>query len=156
MAEQSFSLLNGNEPKSPQPQYSDGQDNSAGFMFPYRLGSGIMQGNQQVGFGSVNIDPNNNRITVGGISLDGNTDTITVTNEDGSSNGIGLIPGTTNEYGFFSTDTDGQVSWKRIGPTATTIDLVNDKGVILDGKLPDGSHGQVIAKTGTDVDDLFS
>ena len=156
MAERDFALLTPSEPKGPSDSGQGQQNNSAGFMFPYKLASGIMQGKQGVGFSGPQIDPDNNRITVGNIVLDGRTDTISVTNTDGSSNGIGLIPGTTSERGFFSTDTDGSVSWKRIGPTATTVDLVNDKGIILDGKLPDGSHGQVIAKTGSEVDDLFS
>ncbi len=155
MAERDFALLNPSEPKGPSDSGQGQQNNSAGFMFPYKLASGIMQGTQGVGFSGPQIDPDNNRITVGNIVLDGRTNTITVTNADGSSNGIGLIPGTTTEYGFFSTDIDGQLVWKKVGPTGTTNDLVNDKGIILDGKLPDGTYGTVMAKTGTEVVDVF-
>lgn len=154
MAERDFALLNDKEAKGFSTP-TQGND-SAGFMFPYRISSGIMQGNQQVGFGGVNIDSNNNRITVGNITLDGNTNTIFTQNEDGSKAGIGIIPGTTTEFGFFATDNAGNVVWKQVGPSGTIVDVANKKDIIRDGKLPDGSYGQVIAKTGTDVDDLFS
>ncbi len=156
MAERDFALLNPNEPKGLSPTYNDRGNDSAGFTFPYRMASGIMQGTQQVGFGGVNIDPNNNRITVGNIVLDGNTNTIYTANDDGSKAGIGVIPGTTTEFGFFATDESGEVVWKQVGPTSTIYDLVNDKGIILSGKLLDGTYGSVIAKTGSEVTGLFS
>lgn len=173
MAEREFALLNPNEPRGPSDSGQGQQNNSAGFMFPYKLASGIMQGTQGVGFGGVNIDSDNNRITVGNIVLDGNTGSITIgdnisisitngigtmitTNADGSQNGMGLIPGTTNEFGFFATDTAGNTVWKQVGPTGTITDITNAKGIILDGKLPDGTFGTVMAKVGTEVTSVFN
>jgi hypothetical protein len=131
MAERDFALLNPSEPKSLPSSYPNQGDNSAGFMFPYKLASGIMSGVQGVGFGGVNIDSNNNRITVGNITLDGSTNTITTENEDGSTVGMGLIPGTT-QFGFFVTDTDGVVVQKIVSATYSINDKTNDR--VLMGK----------------------
>jgi hypothetical protein len=156
MAEREASLLNPNQQKGLYNSSQDLGNNSAGFTFPYRIGSGVLQGNQSVGFGGVNIDSNNNKITVGNIVLDGNTNTIYTSNEDGSKAGIGIIPGTTNQFGFFATDSSGNVVWQQVGPTGTIFDVTNSKGIILDGKLPNGTYGSVISKTGTEVTDVFS
>lgn len=155
MAEQTFGLLNPNETKNPIAVYND-DGGSAGFVTPYKLATGIMRGTQGVGNSGPQIDSANNRITVGNIVLDGDTNTITTTNDDGSTNGIGLIPGSLTEHGFFATDTAGNVVWKQVGPTGTIHDVTNDKGVILDGKLPDGTYGSVMAKTGVEVTGVFS
>jgi hypothetical protein len=124
-------------------------------ILPRQMSTGMLRGTQEVGSGGVKIDSANNRITVGNILLDGNTDTISTENSDGSKVGMGLIPGTTNEFGQFSTDSDGNVVWSQVGPTGKITDVANSKGIILDGKLPDGTYGSVMAKVGTEVEDVF-
>jgi hypothetical protein len=143
MAEQFFALLDNNEPKNPQASYSNDQNDSAGFMFPYKLASGIMQGNQGVGFGGVQIDSDNNRILI-------------KNSADGSSIGMGVIPGTQNEFGFFSLSTDGKLIMKIVNGTKYTYNPDDSfHNVMQDGLLPDGSGGWAVAKTGQDVQDAF-
>lgn len=136
--------------------FYDGQgDDSAGFVTPYKVNSGSLRGTQTVGHGSTQIDSANNRIVLGNIILDGNSGTITTTNSDGSSVGMGLIPGTVAEFGFFATDANGSLVWKRVGPTGFTYDLINAKNILQDGKLPDGTYGWVSAVSGKNVAEGF-
>lgn len=124
-------------------------------VLPRQVSTGIMRGTQGVGTGGVKIDSANNRITLGSIILDGNTNTITVENDDGSTVGLGPIPDT-SDFGFFATDTEGNVVQKIVGPTRTINDIENGVGRILDGKLPDDTYGTVMAKEGIEVEDVFS
>ena len=81
-------------------------------------------------------------------------DSITFINTDGSTVGIGTMP--TGEFGFFGTDTAGNVVFKIIGSTFYVNDIVNNTNVMQIGKMPDGSYGTAIAKVGKNVSDIFS
>lgn len=126
-------------------QFFEGQgNNSAGFVTPYKLGTGSMRGTQTVGFGDTKIDGANNRIII--------------TNPtDGTKVGIGTVPGsTTGEFGFFTLDDDDNVIIKIVGPTMYVFDLLTSKNIIQIGKLPDSTYGMVVAKPDVDVADVFS
>lgn len=155
MAERDFALLNEKEAKGLSSSYPGQQNDSAGFMFPYRLASGVMSGVQGVGFGGVNIDSNNNRITVGNIVLDGNTNTIYTEHTDSSKVGIGIIPDTTNEFGFFSTDSDGTLLIKIVGGTIYTYHPDTGVNIVQISKLTNGRYGAAFAKDGEDLVDAL-
>lgn len=112
-------------------------------ILPRQISTGSTRGTQKVGYGSTEIDGSNNRIVI--------------TNPaDNTSVGIGTIPGsTTNEFGFFALDENGEVVMKIVGPTRYIYDLDNDKNVMQDGKLPDGTFGWAVAKENYDVEDAF-
>jgi len=112
-------------------------------MLPRQLSSGSTRGTQTVGYGTTKIDGTNNTITIGA--------------PDGSTIGMGAIPGsTTNEYGFFALDNSGQLIMKIINGTKYVYDPAHGyANVTQDGLLPDGSGGFVAAKPGINVADLF-
>lgn len=112
-------------------------------VLPRQLSTGTMRGTQNVGYGGVKIDGSNNRITIGA--------------PDGSSIGMGAIPGsTTNEFGFFALNTDGKVVMKIVNGTWYVNDLTTDKNIMQSGKLPNASYGWAVAKAGKNVADIFS
>lgn len=112
-------------------------------VLPRQFSTGTMRGTQTVGYGNTKIDGSNNRITIGG--------------PDGSSVGMGSIPGsTTNEYGFFSLDSEGRVIMKIVLGTWYVNDPDNGNNVMQSGILPDGQIGWAVAKEGTNVADGFS
>jgi hypothetical protein len=116
-----------------------------GLSNPDSMLAGQLRGTQNVGSGGAKIDASNN--------------TITVTNSaDGSTIGLGTIPGTTTgEFGFFSLDSTGKVVMKIVKGTKYVYDPKNSYvNVTQDGILPDGTGGFVAAKTGTNVADAFS
>jgi hypothetical protein len=113
-------------------------------VLPRQLSTGSTRGTQTVGYGTAKLDGSNNRISVGA--------------PDGSSVGMGSIPGsTTNEYGFFSLDSTGNLVMKIVNGTKYVYDPAhNYVNVTQDGLLPDGSGGFVAAKPGINVDTLFA
>lgn len=112
-------------------------------IIPRQISSGSTRGTQKVGYGNTEIDGSNNRIVI--------TNPV-----DGTSVGIGTIPGsTTNELGFFALDEDGNVVMKIVGPTRYILDIENSKNVMQDGKLPDGTYGWAVAKEGYNVGDAY-
>lgn len=129
-------------PGSSNPGSIDGSDISR--ILPRQLSTGTLRGTQSVGYGTAKIDGSNNRITIGG--------------PDGSVVGIGSIPGsTTNEYGFFSLDSNGRLIMKIINGTKYVYDPANNYvNITQDGLLPDGTGGFVAAKPGVDVATLFT
>lgn len=112
-------------------------------ILPRQLSSGSTRGTQTVGYGNTKIDGTNNTITIAG--------------PDGSVVGMGAIPGsTTNEYGFFTLDTGGNLILKIVGGTIYVYDPANDYvNVEQNGLLPDGSGGLAVAKPGENVADAF-
>jgi hypothetical protein len=117
---------------------------SVGFVQPYLLQSGNMRGTQTVGFGNTKIDSANNRIII--------TNSV-----DNSQIGIGTVPGsTTGEFGFFSLDSNSNLIMKIVGPTQFVYDLTTNKNIIQIGRLPDGSYGMAVAKSGFNVSDGIS
>lgn len=131
-------------------------------MLPRQISTGTMRGTQNVGSGNAKIDSSNNRITIG--------------TPDGGSVGMGQIPGTTtNEFGFFTVNANGKVTYKVIdgvqyfydnngnliqkvqaGTTYVYNPADSYKNVTQSGLLPDGSGGFVVAKTGQDVSSAYS
>lgn len=112
-------------------------------LLPRQVSTGSTRGTQTVGYGTAKIDGSNNRFVVGA--------------PDGSSVGMGSIPGsTTNEFGFFSLDENGKLIMKIVNGTKFVYDPTSDYvNITQDGLLPDGSGGFVAAKPGVDVAELF-
>jgi hypothetical protein len=121
---------------------TDGQ--SSDFITPFKINSGTQRGIQGVGFTGPVIDNAHNRITI--------------TNPaDKTSIGMGIIPGTTtNEFGFFSLDSNGNVVMKIVNGTRYVYDLNTNKNIMQDGKLPDGTYGWFVAAPGQNVADAIS
>lgn len=110
-------------------------------MIPRQMVTGSTRGTQTVGYGGTKIDGTNNRITI-------------ENNADGSSIGMGAIPGSTSEYGFFSLDSDDNVVMKIVLGTFYVYDGEDDR--MQAGILPDGTINVAIAKDGDSVSDAFS
>lgn len=128
----------------PKSFYQDTGDNSFGFMDAYKLQTGNTRGTQTVGYGNTKIDGANNRIIIENPA-------------DGSSIGLGSIPGTASDFGFFSLDSKGKLVMKIVLGTKYVYDPANNYvNVTQDGILPDGSGGFVAAKPGINVADAFS
>lgn len=113
-------------------------------VLPRQLSTGSTRGTQTVGYGTTKIDGTNNTITIGA--------------SDGSTIGMGAIPGsTTGEFGFFSLDANGKLIMKIVNGTKYVFDPSNNYvNITQDGLLPDGSGGFVSAKPGIDVSEAFS
>lgn len=116
------------------------EDQSYGFVNAFKLQTGNTRGTQSVGYGGAKIDGANNRIVVSNPT-------------DNSSVGIGSIPGTNGEFGFFVLDTNGDVVQKIVGPTRYIYDLTTKKNILQDGKLPDATYGWAVAAPNYDVAD---
>lgn len=137
--------------------------NALGLSNPDGILSGTTRGTQNVGNG--------------GAALDGASNQIILQNPvDGSRIGLGVIPGSaTNEFGFFTLDSSGNVIMKIVGGVQTFYDgkgnmiqkIQNGTTYVYDpshgyanvtqaGLLPDGSGGFVVAKPGINVSDAFS
>lgn len=102
-------------------------------VIPRQLSSGSTRGTQTVGYGNTKIDGSNNVISVGdSILLDGNNSVITVNNDDGSSIGMGLIPDSDGQFGFYSKDSEGNIIMTIIDGTLLMNDTV--VGRVLLGK----------------------
>lgn len=110
-------------------------------ILPRQLSSGIMRGTQGVGTGGVQIDSSNNRIVIPA--------------PDGTSIGMGSIPGSLTEYGFFSLDADGNLSMKIVNGTMFVYDPETGKNSFQAGLLPDGTGGAAGANEGYNVADGF-
>lgn len=110
---------------------------------PRQISTGSTRGTQTVGYGNTKIDGTNNTITIGA--------------PDGSTIGMGAIPGsTTNEFGFFSLDTNDKLIMKIVNGTKFVYNPQdNYVNITQDGLLPDGSGGFVAAKPGINVADLY-
>lgn len=109
-------------------------------VLPRQVSTGIMRGTQLVGTTGAMIDAANNRIVL--------------TNDDGSTVGIGSIPGsTTNEFGFFATDEDGTLVMKIVNGTLYTYNVDSGDNVVQVGKLTNGEYGAAFAKDGEDLVD---
>lgn len=113
-------------------------------VIPRQLSTGSTRGTQTVGYGNTKIDGSNNRITIG--------------TSDGGTIGMGSIPNsTTDEFGFFSLDSGGNLIMKIVNGTMFVYDPSNDYvNITQSGLLPDGSGGFVVAKQGINVDSAFS
>lgn len=110
-------------------------------VLPRQLSTGSTRGTQTVGYGNTKIDGTNN--------------TITIAAPDGSSIGMGAIPGsTTGEYGFFSLDASGKLIMKIVNGTWYTYNPQDQyNNVMQGGLLPDGSGGWAVAAAGYNVSD---
>lgn len=107
-------------------------------VLPRQVGTGLMRGTQLVGNTGTMIDAANNRIVL--------------TNTDGSTVGIGTIPGSlTNEFGFFATDEDGTLVMKVVNGTLYTYNVDSGDNVVQVGKLTNGEYGAAFAKEGNDL-----
>lgn len=140
-----FATISGSNENYPKDNY-DGQENqSYNFQPAFKLQTGNTRGTQTVGYGGAKIDGANNRIVI--------------TNPaDNTSIGMGTIPGsTTNEFGFFSLDSSGNVIMKIVNGTMYVYNPEDDfKNAVQLGLLPDTSGGIVVAKRGQNVSDAFS
>ena len=112
-------------------------------MLPRQMSTGTTRGTQAVGVLGSLIDGSNNRIVMSG--------------NDGSSIGIGAIPGTNNaEVGLFALDTDGSLLWKVVNGTLYFYDKDTGVNYMIIGVLPDLTTGWAVAAPGNNVADAFS
>lgn len=166
-------------PSVSQPDYPTSDQSR---ILPRQLSTGSLRGTQNVGYGDTKIDGSNNVIRVGnGILLDGTNDIIDVVtnssgsvslgaittngvpagfglvakNTDGSTVGMGTIPGTVDEFGFFATDSDGTLIFKIVNGTMYMYDGESGINTLQLGKLTNGTTNLVIAKPGTPVSDVI-
>ena len=142
----------------PSVRPSDINGGSLGRVLPRQTSTGSTRGTQTVGYGNTKIDGSNNVITVGDtILLDGGNGVITTKNTDGSTLGLGTIPGSNpKRFGFFSLDTAGNLVMEIINGTMFVYNPTDSyHNVTQGGLLPDGSGGFAVAKPGTDVVDIF-
>ena len=110
---------------------------------PRYIGSGAMQGTQDVGSAGAAIDADNNRIMLNA--------------PDGSSVGFGTIPGTEpEEFGFFSLDTHGKLIFKIVNGLLSMHDAASGVNTLQLGPLKDGTTNLAIAPPGQNVDDLLN
>lgn len=139
-----FAKAPGGTDTYPKKSFDGQEDQSYGFQPAFKLQTGNTRGVQTVGYGGAKIDGANNRIVV-------------TNSGDGSSIGMGIIPGsTTNEFGFFALDSNGNVVMKIVDGTRYVYDLQTNKNIMQDGELPDSTYGLVVAKEGFDVSEVFS
>jgi len=111
-------------------------------VLPRQLSTGSTRGTQTVGYGNTKIDGSNNRITIG--------------TPDGGTIGFGAIPGSnTNEFGFFSTDSDGTLIMKIVDGTWYVYRPEDNTNVMQSGILPDGTAGWAVAADGYEVSEGF-
>lgn len=111
-------------------------------LLPRQVSTGSTRGTQRVGYGNTLIDGSNNRITIG--------------TPDGGTIGFGSIPNTTtNEFGFFSTDSDGDLIMKIVDGTFYTYDKETGLNTVQVGTLPNGVGGIASANDGFNVTDGF-
>lgn len=126
MAERNFSLLNESEPKGLQPTYPGQGNDSAGFMFPYKVASGTMRGTQNVGDGGVKIDSAHNRIEVGANNV---KVLLGDSSDQDNTTGFSFIDSTNTRRILIGTFPDGSVKAKLSQPgydvaTATDDQLI--------------------------------
>lgn len=106
----------------------DIQGSNLGRVLPRQNSTGSLRGTQTVGYGNTKIDGSNNVIQVGdSILLDGNNSVIQVTSDDNSSIGMGEIPDRPGEFGFFSTNSRGQVIMTIVNGTLIMNDTTTDR-----------------------------
>lgn len=126
-------------------------------VLPRQLSTGSTRGTQTVGYGDTKIDGSNNTITVGdSILLDGGNEVISVTDTTGAVVGMGRIPGTQTEFGFFGTDASGNLVFKYVNGTWYDYDPSTSINYMQHGILPDGTGGWAIAAQGDNVSDAYS
>lgn len=138
----SFAKIEGNSSKYPRQTYDGKEDQAYGFVPAFKLQTGNTRGTQTVGYGGAKIDGANNRITI--------TDPAS-----GDTIGFGAIPNTTNEFGFFSLDSDGTLIFKIVNGTLYMYDAITGINNLQLGKLPDGTTNLAIAKEGEDITEAF-
>jgi hypothetical protein len=66
---------------------------------------------------------------------------------------MGVVPGTTDEFGFAFYTPDGTLVRKSLALTDYFYNVDTGKNIIQSGQLPDGSYGTAVAKTGYNVSD---
>jgi hypothetical protein len=117
---------------------------SSDYVTPYKLGTGIQRGTQGVGFSGPKIDSANNRILL-------------TNSADGSQLGIGIIPGATNEFGFFTLDSKGKLIWKSVNGTQSFYNPIDNynNSIILGFAPTDKRSGLWIGKIGQIVKTLL-
>lgn len=127
----------------PKQFYEGSSNNSAGFVTPYKLGSGVMRGTQII----ANTD--GSKVILG---LLPKNQGFGIAFTDTTGNIISTV--TSNTYSFY--DTSGNLVSQITGPTQYIYDLTTNKNILQMGKLPDGTFGLAIAKSGFNVSDAFS
>ncbi len=137
-----FAKIESSSGRFPKQIYDDRENQSYGFNDARKLQTGNTRGTQTVGYGGAKIDGANNRITI--------TDPAT-----GQIMGFGIIPNTTNEFGFFSLDSSGNLITKIVNGTTYVYKPNNQENFLQSGILPDGTGGFIITKDGTEVADVF-
>lgn len=108
---------------------------------PRQMSTGYTRGTQSVGQGNMKLDGANNRILIG--------------NPTSGSVGMGIIPNTDNEFGFFALDIANRLIFKIVDGTLYMYDAETGDNTLQMGIMPDGTTALAIAKEGYSVDEAF-
>lgn len=112
----------------PKVFYGSGEKSSAGFVDPYKISTGVWRGAQTF------INP-----------------------ADKSKIVIGVLPGTSGQFGIGFYDPNGNLITKMVGPTRFIYNPSDSNvNVMQDGKLPDSTYGWHVAAPTKNVADGFS
>lgn len=131
-------------------------------LVPHKMISGALPGATEIRIGgsqNIKISGRGRNITIttddGSITFGQKEDgglALEVINEDGTRTGIGIVPGGT-ELGFYTTDEDGNVVQKIVGPLLSVFNVATEDNVVQVGKLTNGEYGAAFAKDGEDLVD---
>lgn len=131
-------------------------------LVPHKMISGALPGATEIRIGgsqNIKISGRGRNITIttddGSITFGQKEDgglALEVVNEDGTRTGIGIVPGGT-ELGFYTTDEDGNVVQKIVGPLQSVFDVSSGNNVAQVGVMTNGRVGAAFAKNGEDLVD---
>lgn len=140
-----FSTIGGNSAQLTAPVGPTTTPNALDLSVPDSMLGGTMRATQNIGTGGPQIDSANNRILL-------------TNSTDGSSIGMGTIPGsTTGEFGFFALDKSGNVIMKIVNGNLFMLDpTANNITRVELGLLPDGTYNLATSKPGQDLLTAFS
>lgn len=104
----------------------------------------------------VPISPDSNRTNPNQIPSGVTRGTQKYINTDGSYMTLGVIPDGGTDFGIAFFDSSDTLIAKITGVTQYIYDKTTNKNVVQVGKLPDGSYGWAVAKSGYNVSDGIS
>lgn len=112
-------------------------------ILPRQLSTGTMRGTQRVGYGNALIDGSNNIISVGSTQ---------------GTQGIGNIPNSVNEYGFFQTNSANRIIYKQVQGTQLYYNPLDAyvNSIRIGGAPVGGRPGIWVGKQGVDVTEVLS
>jgi hypothetical protein len=103
----------------------------------------------------VPVAPETDRVAPRQVATGTQRGTQTIMNTDGSYVTLGLIPNS-NDFGVAFFDATDHLISKNTATTQYIYDVASGKNIIQIGKLPDGTYGMAVAKSGYNVSDAIT